>query len=148
MKEFGKRVETLRIDMGLTQEELGDFCGVTQQYIAKIEAGNIKKFPGIMDSLERHLKTSRQWLKTGKEDEVVTQRNVDISGFAFKKNEGMSTIEEAAAFLGQFYSAFRSLQDSVRDEVIGQLSKGILEEEKAMISKKKAHPSYTRTQKR
>lgn len=39
VKKFGKRVRQLRVERGLTQEALGDKCGLDLTYIGRIERG-------------------------------------------------------------------------------------------------------------
>ena len=39
VKKFGKQVRKLRLDRGLTQEQLGDKCGLDLTYIGRIERG-------------------------------------------------------------------------------------------------------------
>lgn len=39
VKKFGKRVRQLRLERGLTQEGLGDKCGLDLTYIGRIERG-------------------------------------------------------------------------------------------------------------
>ena len=38
-KHWGDRVAALRADLGLSQQQLADICGITQQTVSKIETG-------------------------------------------------------------------------------------------------------------
>jgi transcriptional regulator with XRE-family HTH domain len=39
LKQFGKRIKQLRLDRGLSQEQLADECGFHRTYIGMIERG-------------------------------------------------------------------------------------------------------------
>lgn len=38
-RELGRRIKTLRVQQGLTQEELAQACGLFRTYVARIESG-------------------------------------------------------------------------------------------------------------
>lgn len=56
-KELGRRLQELRVSVGLTQQELADATGVTREYIAHIEAGRVKGviYPDLFNKLRRQL---------------------------------------------------------------------------------------------
>lgn len=60
-ESFGKRLQQIRIDMGLTQEQLADEIGITVESISNIERGvHGPKF----DNLEKIAKVLKVPVKT------------------------------------------------------------------------------------
>lgn len=64
METFANRVRTLREQLGLTQTELANLCGLKQPDISKIELGRIQQTIEIL-GLSRALGVSPDWLATG-----------------------------------------------------------------------------------
>ncbi|HEY43151.1 MAG TPA: helix-turn-helix transcriptional regulator [Anaerolineae bacterium] len=71
-ENVGNRVRDLRIEQGLTQEELGQVVGLTRQSIIAIERGRFTPSIHTVLMLARALKTSVDnlfWL-TGSDEEI------------------------------------------------------------------------------
>ena len=64
MTTMGQRVLERRKLLGMSQEQLADFCKVSQQAIDQLE-GNLVRRPRYIDDLAVALKTTKEWLKTG-----------------------------------------------------------------------------------
>lgn len=64
MNTLGKRLRTARKKSGLTQVELEQLSGVSQQLISRIENGTIESTTEIFN-LSKALKISPDWLATG-----------------------------------------------------------------------------------
>lgn len=62
---LGERVKSKRLSLNLSQQELAEKVGVSQQTICDIECGNIKK-PRRLVEIARALKCSSGWLYDGK----------------------------------------------------------------------------------
>jgi transcriptional regulator with XRE-family HTH domain len=56
---WGERIWRRRMDLGLSQTELADLCGVSQRLISHIEHGTIEPRLGMKIALARHLKVRR-----------------------------------------------------------------------------------------
>lgn len=65
MSDFGSRVKEARLELGLSQKELGELVHVTQQNIGKIESGKAKNTYATR-ALAEHLNVNIDWLLTGK----------------------------------------------------------------------------------
>jgi transcriptional regulator with XRE-family HTH domain len=64
MTNIGKRAKERREELGLSQTQVGDACGVTQQAIEKLEAGEVRR-PRYLDDLADKLLTTKKWLQDG-----------------------------------------------------------------------------------
>lgn len=64
---ISERVKNKRILLGLTQTELAETVGTTQQSIEQLESGKTKR-PRFLPELAAALKCSVSWLVTGEED--------------------------------------------------------------------------------
>lgn len=64
MTTMGQRVQNRRKLLGMSQEQLAEFCKVSQQAIDQLE-GDLVRRPRYMDDLAVALKTTKDWLKTG-----------------------------------------------------------------------------------
>ncbi len=64
---ISERVKNKRIILGLTQSELAEAVGTTQQSIEQLESGKTKR-PRFLPELASVLQCSVNWLITGKED--------------------------------------------------------------------------------
>jgi transcriptional regulator with XRE-family HTH domain len=62
LAELGSRLERIRLDQNMTQEQVADAAGVSRQTVARIEAGETAKLPafirvlralGMLGALER-----------------------------------------------------------------------------------------------
>ncbi|HBN5914563.1 XRE family transcriptional regulator [Morganella morganii] len=78
MMSIAKRLAEARIKAGLSQQELADIVGVSQQSIGKIEAGKTSSPRKIAD-MARALNVSAHWLQFGAQDE-----NAKIADLAIK----------------------------------------------------------------
>jgi transcriptional regulator with XRE-family HTH domain len=55
--EFGKAVRMLRLEKGLSQQQLADACGLDLSYIGQIERGKRNPTLGVMHGIAKVLKT-------------------------------------------------------------------------------------------
>ncbi len=55
LKKFGKRVRKLRLERGLTQEALGDKCGLDLSYIGRIERAEQNTSLVVIEALAKGL---------------------------------------------------------------------------------------------
>ena len=55
--EFGKAVRKLRLEQGLSQQQLADACGLDLSYIGQIERGLRNPTLGVMHGIAKVLKT-------------------------------------------------------------------------------------------
>lgn len=76
MTSIGKRAKERREELELSQTEVGDACGVTQQAIEKLEAGEVRR-PRYLDDLAEKLLTTKQWLQTGVGQRVIIKISED-----------------------------------------------------------------------
>ena len=58
VKGFGKRLRTIRMARGMTQEELGDAVGVSNRLIAYYEADDTQPAGAMLVDLAKALKVS------------------------------------------------------------------------------------------
>ncbi len=58
LKKFGEQIRTLRLKLGLTQEELGHRCGLNGPNISHFENGNRQPHYGMLVRLARALGVS------------------------------------------------------------------------------------------
>lgn len=65
VKKFGKRVRQLRLERGLTQEGLGDKCGLDLTYIGRIERGEQNSSLVVIASIAKGLGISVEELFKG-----------------------------------------------------------------------------------
>lgn len=65
VKKFGKRVRQLRLERGLTQEGLGDRCGLDLTYIGRIERGEQNSSLIVIASIAKGLNVSVEELFKG-----------------------------------------------------------------------------------
>lgn len=83
MDTLGSRASARRDYLKLTQTDVANFCGVTQQAIQKMEDGEVLR-PRYMDELAEILKVNKIWLKTGKGDMLppsfVDNQYLQLSG--------------------------------------------------------------------
>ena len=61
---LANRLKSRRTDLKLTQKELADFAGTTQQSIQRIEDGTIRKPRNLLE-LAKALSCSAEWLQSG-----------------------------------------------------------------------------------
>ena len=61
-KRFGARIKSLRKELGLTQEKLGEMIGATKATIATYETGRREAGYRNLIGLSRALKTTTDWL--------------------------------------------------------------------------------------
>lgn len=84
MKTLGERVKARRNELGITQKELGDLVGVSQNSITKIENGGNTTF---ITELASALGVDVMWLSTGVSDHKSTQKVIDQSLDNYFSNE-------------------------------------------------------------
>ena len=72
---FGERLKLARKRKGLTQKELAEMSGVSQQLIGQIEKGEVKS-TGKIVSLAKACSVSPEWLEKGAESGVLAESNV------------------------------------------------------------------------
>ncbi len=65
VKKFGKRVRQLRLERGLTQEALGDKCGLDLTYIGRIERGEQNSSLVVVGMIAKGLGISIEELFSG-----------------------------------------------------------------------------------
>lgn len=72
MQAVHHRAKARREELKLTQRQVADACGVTQQAYEKFERGETKR-PRYLFELAKALKISAEWLKTGRDDEAASR---------------------------------------------------------------------------
>lgn len=65
LRRFGQRVRQLRIELGFSQEDFADECGLDRTYISGIERGQRNVSLQNIDVLANHLKISISQLMEG-----------------------------------------------------------------------------------
>lgn len=65
VKKFGKHVRKLRLEQGLTQEQLGDKCGLDLTYIGRIERGEQNSSLVVVAAIAKGLGVSVEMLFKG-----------------------------------------------------------------------------------
>lgn len=65
VKKFGKKVRQLRLERGLTQEALGDKCGLDLTYIGRIERGEQNSSLMVIGAIAKGLGVSLEELFKG-----------------------------------------------------------------------------------
>jgi XRE family transcriptional regulator, regulator of sulfur utilization len=65
VKKFGKRVRKLRLEQGLTQEQLGEKCGLDLTYIGRIERGEQNSSLVVIGMLAKGLGVAPELLFKG-----------------------------------------------------------------------------------
>lgn len=97
MTTMGQRVLERRKLLGLSQEQLADFCKVSQQAIDQLE-GNLVRRPRYIDDLAVALKTTKEWLKTGEgspdsiDDPLTPEERRDAEFLREKDPEGWDMV--------------------------------------------------------
>ena len=56
-REFGKAVRKLRLERGITQQQLADACGLDISYVGQVERGQRNPTLGVMHGIAIILKT-------------------------------------------------------------------------------------------
>lgn len=84
MKTLGERVKARRMELGITQKELGDRVGVSQNSITKIENGGNTTF---ITELASALGVDIMWLSTGASDHKSAQKLIEQSLDNYFSNE-------------------------------------------------------------
>lgn len=84
MKTLGERVKARRMELGITQKELGDLVGVSQNSITKIENGGNTTF---ITELASALGVDVMWLSTGDSDHKSAQKVIEQSLDNYFSNE-------------------------------------------------------------
>lgn len=72
--KLGDRVKSRRIELGLTQAELAELAGTTQQGIVSIESGRTKRPRNILE-IAKALQTDVVWLMEGGSFQTLAQIN-------------------------------------------------------------------------
>lgn len=108
---LAERLVFARERSGLTQQQLGELLGISQQTIQKIEGGEInrpRKITAIADALTRRgpVKVSPAWLLFGMEELDLLDKDAVLLALSWQslpKNlkEGYKTAIEAAAKINQ-----------------------------------------------
>jgi len=65
MRTLGQRARERREELGLTQEKVGKYCGVSQEAIRQMESDELQRPPRYIDELINVLQTTKEWLKNG-----------------------------------------------------------------------------------
>lgn len=72
-KAMGRRVRALRVERGLTQEQLAEYVDVSTSFIGHIERGEKQSSLDTMCRLATYLKTSMDYLVLGKQNRCNQQ---------------------------------------------------------------------------
>lgn len=134
MKNIGFRAKERREELRLSQTEVGRACGVTQQAIEKLEAGEVNR-PRYLDELATILKTTKLWLKDG----------IGQKGVIYPEKEDFLIEKMTAGRLILFVQDnFARLEEKEQEMVRGALLPLLNED----YTKKNESPAYKRTQPR
>lgn len=79
METIGSRVKHRREELGLSQKDVADHCGISQAAVAKIEDGRTRRPRNLLE-LSEILKTSSQWLLFGTGGHDVYSQDAIASG--------------------------------------------------------------------
>lgn len=63
---MNERLKQIRLDAGLTQEELSSKIGLSRNFIAQMETGKKKPSDRTIKDICRELNINEKWLRTGK----------------------------------------------------------------------------------
>lgn len=79
--KIGKRIESARTDLNLTQEDLAKELGLNKSTIQRYETGQVKKIKiPVIDAMAKILKVSPEWLSDKSDNREA--RSMDISSNA------------------------------------------------------------------
>ena len=100
--EVGKRIESARIELNLTQEELAKELGLNKSTIQRYETGKVQKIKiPIIESMARVLKVNPAWLS----DKSYNRNVWESSNIDALPNDGIRLIplyETVSAGFGAF----------------------------------------------
>lgn len=95
---LANRLKSRRTDLKLTQKELADFAGTTQQSIQRIEDGTIRKPRNLLE-LAKALSCSAEWLQSGT---ALSYDNVSQGPESMRRvTERLSIIDRSLAWLAR-----------------------------------------------
>ena len=76
--EIGKRIHDKRIELHITQEELGAAVGMNKSTVQRYETGQVKKIKlPVLEAIAKHLGVNPAWL-AGKSD-VIKEETTEQS---------------------------------------------------------------------
>ncbi len=78
---YGKKIRTLRKDLSLTQKQLGDISGISQEQIARYERGSSMPTAKALKKIADGLKIPVDFF----ESEIVNPSELDIEYFKLKE---------------------------------------------------------------
>lgn len=94
MKTLGERVEFLRKQIQITQQELGDIVELHGSNIGRIEKGKVYPTSDVLLKMSIYFGVSCDWLLTGKNAETQTCENADEANLLFQYRK-LSEIDKA-----------------------------------------------------
>lgn len=110
MKSFGERVRQRRLELGLSQEELGKRTNLSQQAITKIEKRN--NGSKYITKLASALNVSPEWLETGEDIPKKAYYNIGISEW-----ENLSSVaKQQELILKDNYIYLKTIDDSMTSD--------------------------------
>ena len=62
----GKRIKSVRAEMGLSQAKFGDLVGITWVYVSLLENGHRRPSRGLVLLISRESGVSETWLRVGR----------------------------------------------------------------------------------
>ena len=102
MTSIGERIKNRRLELGLTQTDIYQACGISSGALSKIENGN--RTPSVLSfyELSKVLKCSMDWLTTGfssneQISEICQKEEVLLEGFRKLGEEDQYEIMEILA---------------------------------------------------
>lgn len=99
MSTIGKRVQEKRNSFGLSQDVLGEMCGLTRDAIAKIEGGRNRPSVSSLYAISTALETPMEWFVTGVYPSprfpVAEQAAVALKALAQEMAEWGAKLEES-----------------------------------------------------
>lgn len=85
--KIGKRIESARTELNLTQEELAKELGLNKSTIQRYETGQVKKIKiPVIDAMAKILKVNPSWLSDRSENREVVQ-SINSNAEFLSKNE-------------------------------------------------------------
>jgi transcriptional regulator with XRE-family HTH domain len=89
----GERVRRLRIELGLTQDELAQKAGISKSFLSDLENGKRSIGAETLLDLGRAMSVSLDYLMTGKGSDDQTSREIPASLARFAAEQGLSVRE-------------------------------------------------------
>lgn len=143
MKSFAEKVKDARNELGLTQPQLGEMCGVSGRAVQTYEKGEKKPRQSTMIKLAKALKVSVKFLSDDACENPVEDIEKDSYIEEARERYGAKGVRDVSALLDENQALFAGgeLSDEQKDEFFQAIMSAYLackEEAKKKFSNKTA----------